>query len=123
MPMGLDMYAFVTAEKPLATVDFETFHSERLHYWRKHPNLHGWMEALYREKRGSAESFNCVKLLLSAEDLDRLEADIRKQRLPFTDGPFFGKSDGSEQEDDLAFIEKARKATAAGQTVYYSSWW
>ena len=41
MPMGLDMYAFVTAEKPLATVDFETFHSERLHYWRKHPDLDG----------------------------------------------------------------------------------
>ena len=121
--MGLDMSAYVTAEKPLVTVDFKIFQSEELHYWRKHPNLHGWMEALYREKRGSAESFNCVKLLLSAEDLDRLEADIRKQCLPCTDGPFFGKSDGSEQEDDLAFVEKSRTAIADGQTVYYSSWW
>jgi hypothetical protein len=40
-----------------------------------------------------------------------------------TDGFFFGKSNGSEQEDDLAFVAKARKAIAAGQTVFYSSWW
>src|ERR1700738_2892190 len=76
--MGLDMYAFTTTEKPPALADFEISQSERLHYWRKHPDLHGWMEALYREKHGSAESFNCVNLALTADDLDRLEADIRK---------------------------------------------
>ena len=31
---------------------------EQIHYWRKHPNLHGWMEDLYRAKGGAAE-FNC----------------------------------------------------------------
>src|ERR1700676_3585747 len=104
--MGLDMYAFTTTEKPTTPVDFEISHGERLHYWRKHPDLHGWMEALYREKNGGAEPFDCVNLALAAGDLDRLEADIRKGRLPHTEGFFFGNSDGSELEDDLAFIEK-----------------
>ncbi len=121
--MGLDMYAFTTNEKPPAPADFEISQSERLHYWRKHPDLHGWMEVLYRDKHGSAELFNCVNLALTADDLDRLEADIRESRLPHTEGFFFGDSDGSELEDDLAFIEKARKALADNLTVYYTSWW
>jgi hypothetical protein len=121
--MGLDMYALTTTETPPAPVDFEISHGERLHYWRKHPDLHGWMEALYREKHGSAESFNCVNLALTADDFDRLEADIRESRLPHTEGFFFGDSDGSELEDDLTFIEKARKAISDDLTVYYTSWW
>ena len=36
-----------------------------LHYWRKHPNLHGWMESLYYEKGGTADNFNCVNLQLT----------------------------------------------------------
>ncbi|MBA4173813.1 MAG: phosphoglycerate kinase, partial [Hyphomicrobium sp.] len=55
--------------------------------------------------------------------LDRLEADIRVGNLPPTSGFFFGESDGSEVEDDLRFIAKAREAMADGLIVYYSSWW
>jgi hypothetical protein len=39
------------------------------------------------------------------------------------EGFFFGSSDGGEIDDDLAFIAKARQAIAAGQTVFYDSWW
>ena len=55
----------------------------------------------------------------NTHDLDRLEADIRKSRLPDTEGFFFGNSDGSEQPDDLAFIEKARKAVSDGVVASY----
>lgn len=121
--MGLDMYAYAILETPAAPVDFDADAHNELHYWRKHPNLHGWMEALYRAKGGKDDVFNCVNLQLTAEDLDRLEADIRNGNLPPTSDFFFGQSDGTEVADDLAFIAKARKALAAGLAVFYSSWW
>ena len=120
--MGLDMYAYKTLDTIDTPVDFGVATALQLHYWRKHPNLHGWMEALYREKGGEQE-FNCVPVLLTAEDLDQLEADLRAGELPPTSGFFFGESDGSENEDDLAFVAAAREAIAAGWSVYYNSWW
>lgn len=120
--MGLDMYAFTMAQTPDKDVDFKTDAVTELHYWRKHPNLHGWMESLYFEK-GGTDTFNCITLALTAEDLDRLEADVRAGHLPPTSGFFFGESDGSESEDDLMFIASARAAIAEGKTVFYDSWW
>jgi hypothetical protein len=52
--MGLDMYAFATEEDLPASVDFTASEGSKLHQWRKHPNLHGWMEELYRAKGGQA---------------------------------------------------------------------
>ena len=31
--------------------------------------------------------------------------------------------DGSEQDDDLGFITRARDAPARGEAVYDTSWW
>jgi hypothetical protein len=121
--MGLDMYAFTTAEPVAAAVDFTTENATELAYWRKHPNLHGWMEQLYRAKGGTDADFNCVNLALTGEDLDRLEADIAANVLPNTEGFFFGTSRPDEIDLDLAFIAKARAAIAEGKTVFYTSWW
>lgn len=123
--MGLDMYAYAT-EKATSAEDsllLEPECREKIFFWRKHPNLHGWMEALYRGKGGTAESFNCVSVRIDPADLDALEAAVKDGTLPETEGPFFGVSDGSEKADDLEFIRKAREAIAAGRTVFYSSWW
>jgi hypothetical protein len=116
--MGLDMNAFATKAKPATEVDFSTknFEETELHYWRKHPNLHGWMESLYYEKGG-------VPVVLDNEDLDVLEEDIKSGNLPDTAGFFFGQSDGDEVDGDLEFIAKAREAIKNGMTVYYTSWW
>jgi hypothetical protein len=121
--MGLDMYAFTTPTKPATPVDFKVEEAHELHYWRKHPDLHGWMQDLYYAKGGRADDFNCVPVALTTEDLDQLEAVVRSNAMPKTRGFFFGASDGSETEDDLAFIAKARSAIADGMTVYYDSWW
>ena len=120
--MGLDMYALATTENPEADFGFKPEQAEELHYWRKHPSLHGWMENLYRE-RGGEEVFDCITLRLTVADIDRLEADVRAGELPPTQGFFFGESDGTETEDDLAFVAKARQAIAKGKTVFYDSWW
>lgn len=126
--MGLDMYA-LKIRKGLITEQVD-FHlpdnddaAEELHYWRKHPDLHGWMEDLYREKGGQGEQFNCDNLQLTEEDLNRLEEDIKAGELPDTTGFFFGESDGSETNDDLEFVRKAREAINEGYDVYYTSWW
>jgi len=121
--MGLDMYARVTPNTPKSPVDFNTDDATELYYWRKHPKLHGWMQKLYLAKGGTASSFNCVPVQLELNDLDLLEADIKGNRLPYTTGFFFGETDGTETEDDLAFVAKAKAAIAEGLTVfYYSSW-
>lgn len=121
--MGLDMYACTTRTKPTSPVDFDAADTAEFHYWRKHPDLHGWMEDLYRRKGGRAESFNCVAVALTAADLHRLEADLIAGKLPETSGFFFGGSDGTERENDLAFVRKARQFLAEGLTVFYTSWW
>jgi len=126
--MGLDMYAF-QVEKGVITesVDFgiredAKFH-DQIYYWRKHPNLHGWMEKLYYEKGGNEETFNCVNLQLTEDDLNRLEADVNNNMLPETDGFFFGQSSPEDKEKDLEFIAEARRSINEGHDVYYTSWW
>ena len=131
--MGLDMYAWrVKAEDALG--DFEVARTqdgdgdskvEELFYWRKHHDLHGWMERLYREKGGDAGSFNCIKLRLTKEDLERLAADVMAGKLPATTGFFFGNNppDADSVEQDMEFIGKALAAILQGDAVYYDSWW
>ena len=129
--MGLDMYAWrVKAEDAIG--DFEVASNdegsnkvEEMFYWRKHHDLHGWMERLYREKGGAKESFNCVKVRLTMEDLQRLALDVSKGQLPETTGFFFGNNppDADSVEQDMEFIGKAMAAVAVGDAVYYDSWW
>jgi hypothetical protein len=52
-------------QAPKSDVDFDGNDAIELYYWRKHPNLHGWMESLYYEKGGTADNFNCVNLQLT----------------------------------------------------------
>lgn len=54
------MYACILGKAPPSQVDFKGEDAAELHYWRKHPNLHGWMEQLYRDKGGAEEIFNCA---------------------------------------------------------------
>jgi len=126
--MGLDMYAWrVKAENAVGDFDFNGNDENKpieLFYWRKHHDLHGWMENLYASKGGDHE-FNCIPVRLTLEDLDNLEKDIRSKMLPETRGFFFGDNPPDEESNlrDLDFIEEARDAIEAGDAVYYDSWW
>ena len=139
--MGLDQYAFARKGEPIETTEDYTYqdfdgntHTEQrtsvsyeeereVAYWRKHPNLQGWMEELYHEK-GGEESFNCVDVELTLEDLDALEQSLDESALPETAGFFFGaNSDDHYAEQDREFIREARAAIGKGYTVVYNSWW
>jgi len=96
--------------------------TEEVAYWRKHPDLHGWMQKLYEEKGGEDKSFNGDVVVLTLADLDRLEDDILGENLPKTSGFFFGESGGISLQD-LQFVLDARKAIQEGDTVFYDSSW
>jgi len=121
--MGLDQYAYAVDSNG---------EKEELAYWRKHPNLQGWMEKLW-EKKGRPGfdgksspmgDFNCIPLELTKEDLVKLAYDVAYEEMPITQGFFFGSdSDNHYREQDLEFCRKAREALDAGLHVYYDSWW
>jgi hypothetical protein len=125
------MFAYRTPVKPEKPVDFQDEvygdnERQEIQYWRKHPDLHRWMERLYREKGGQAEDFNCVPVELNLEDLERLETEIKVTGLDKNHGGFFfGSSNRNDEEEneDLEFIRNARRAIEEGDTVFYDSWW
>ena len=116
--MGLDMYAY-TADKAGQEVT-----ARELAYWRKHPNLHGWMERLAESKNLDYGSFNGVELELTWADIDALEQAVTHRQLPATSGFFFGRdADELYHESDLEFIKNARAELFLGLRVFYNSSW
>jgi hypothetical protein len=140
--MGLDQYAYAAAragqnqewwenaefdEVGKTYVNSNISKPREIAYWRKHPNLHGWMEQLWQKKNDNPAAdpmFNGVELELTWEDLEQLEEDITNQRLPSTSGFFFGEdSDEYYREQDLKFIREARSEIFLGLKVFYNSSW
>jgi len=147
--MGLDQYAYVAAragqnsewwdgaELDPDTRDYRNSKLDKpreLAYWRKHPNLQGWMESLWKGKLHDANkdipdsdwgsSFNGIELELTWEDLDELEKAVKKRKLPSTQGFFFGNdADQHYYDQDLEFIKNARAELFLGLKVFYNSSW
>jgi hypothetical protein len=139
--MGLDMYAYAAARAGqqdeyneqegdwnLETREWVTKDllpkPREIAYWRKHPNLHGWMERLAESKNLEYGSFNGIELELTWQDIEDLEQAVTHKQLPSTSGFFFG-SDADElyYQDDLAFIKAARAELFLGLRVFYNSSW
>lgn len=121
--MGLDQFAYVASK---ANTDYEDNSRQDLAYWRKHPNLQGWMEKLANKKGLEYDTFNGVELELTWDDIDMLEKDIKSgviARLDTT-GFFFGKpSDDYYYETDLKFCIDAKAECFLGRKVFYNSSW
>jgi hypothetical protein len=147
--MGLDQYAYVAAKAGQQGefydgaefdkdsgeyVNHKVTKPREISYWRKHPNLQGWMEQLWLRKMAAegktpedtdwGSSFNGIELELTAEDLDELERAIQHGQLPSTTGFFFGNpSDDYYREHDLEFVRNARAELFFGLKVFYNSSW
>ena len=140
--MGLDQLAY---SRPATATNDDT--DECLVQWRKHPNLQGWMERLWRkQKYGDAatpdpitwegysnqtylgEPLNQEEVELTLDDIDRLRLDIQNKTLNGghgdTTGFFFGdSSDEYYRETDIEFCDKAQAVLNKGcKVIYYSSW-
>jgi len=135
--MGLDQYAYVATRSNERSEFYESegefvngewvvpgkAKPREIAYWRKHPNLHGWMQKLWEAKGGSGE-FNGDELELTWEDIDDLEKAVKKRKLPTTSGFFFGNpSDNYYYDHDLEFIKNARAELFLGLKVFYNSSW
>ena len=150
--MGLDQYAYVAARAGQLNewydgaemvesgefVNAKMTKPREIAYWRKHPNLQGWMRRLWEERgfigvpegdeptvdRTFNGEFNGVELELFWQDIERLHDDIVAGRLPGTTGFFFGdNSDDYYREQDLEFCRQARAALFLGERVFYDSSW
>lgn len=144
LKMGLDQFAYVTDEVPKKSVDFTVKTSEQFFYWRKHPQVQAFFERLYLTKGGTQE-FNTVNVQVTLQDIIQFEKDLLDSKLPHTEGFFFGdpvyvskaelqvmdseerkhaEEEMAEQmQEDLSFIDMAKRLLNDGKTVYYSSWW
>jgi hypothetical protein len=134
--MGLDMYAYVgikgqrddyydKGDWDETSKDFVSpvTKPREIAYWRKHPNLHGWMQRLW-ESQGNEGDFNGDELELTWADLDDLEQAVTHGQLPGTTGFFFGESaDQHYRERDLEFVRNARAELFLGLKVFYNSSW
>ena len=136
--MGLDQYAYVAAKSgqrrefwETGTVDPVTneyvnstvSEPREIAYWRKHPNLQGWMRELW-ESKGNTGEFNGDEVELTWEDIDALEDAVRHKQLPGTSGFFFGNdSDDYYFDYDMEFIKNARAELFMGLRVFYNSSW
>lgn len=127
--MGLDQFAYVAAKTKNDEINDST---RELAYWRKHPNLQGWMEQLWIDKGGLEEykdsdshpTFNGIEVELTWQDIEALEQDVVEGNLPSTTGFFFGnESDDYYKETDLEFVRKAKAELFCGLRVFYNSSW
>jgi len=94
-----------------------------LGYWRKHPNLHGFIVENFA---GGID--DCREIHLDEQDLRKLLQAVIDNELPFTDGPFFGITDGTERDDDIRVFTEAidwlkQPDEPAWRSVSYQASW
>jgi len=75
-----------------------------LGYWRKHPNLHGF---IVKEFAGGVDK--CQKIPLTAEQLETIILAVKANKLPHTTGFFFGTSDvdDDQRNEDVKILSGA----------------
>ena len=131
--MGLDMYLrgekyiFPNWNDPESNPSEDGFRvvscTLEIGYWRKHPNLHGYIVATFAE--GVDE---CQKIELDSEQLKKIIDAVKANNLPPTKGFFFGRSDGTEADEDIKILTKAVewlkvKEEYIMRSVYYRASW
>lgn len=128
--MGLDMYLrarevkfnWKETDKTMGAVDFtETHH--RLVYWRKHPDLHGYIVDTYAEGKDE-----CQRIYLSLGDLKNILAASESDSLPDTKGFFFGDSRPEDKEytknqllEAIEWLQKGEREHR--MDIYYEASW
>jgi len=133
--MGLDMY--LTGEKFLMP-DYQNpgIHPQEdgfrvrsrtleLGYWRKHPNLHGYIVQTFAGGKDE-----CQTIDLDPDDIRTIVAAVQAGNLPCTTGFFFGSSDTSPERiaEDIRIFEKAlswlqtEESSVFRSVIYRASW-
>ena len=122
--MGLDQMAYC---KSADAKNGKSLSDDRIAEWRKHPNLQGWMERLWRKQK-LGDPVNQEELELTLDEIQRLRLDVQNKTLNGgigdTTGFFFGdNADEEYREDDIKFCDRAEYMLKNGYKVIYYSWW
>ena len=127
--MGLDMYLsgvqhFDYEHRPIKggfPVKSETV---ELGYWRKHPNLHGFIVQNFAQGLD-----NCQDVSLSADDIRTIINSSEADALPETTGFFFGVSQPEDKAATKLIFERALHWLAEEEegifwkeVIYRASW-
>ena len=130
--MGLDMFLEGTkflayTESPDERPTEDGYHvKERildLGYWRKHPDLHGYIVRTFADGVDA-----CQIISLSVDDLAKIIEAVKARELPHTTGSFFGESRGDEIQRDVEIFEAARawlsreEDNICKSISYHASW-
>ena len=134
--MGLDMYlhgskfptslvADETTEQPYLDGKKVKTSIVDLGYWRKHPNLHGYIVETFAS--GLDE---CQEIPLNEKQLEQIAQAIEDRKLPHTEGFFFGQSEWHEEEVETSVDAKTfreakdflRKSDWTRSVYYRASW-
>jgi hypothetical protein len=121
--MGLDMY-LVGRKSPCYTKEeketqdgYPVSSTElRLGYWRKHPNLHGYIINEFAKGED-----NCQQIFLSRDDLLKIIQAVKDDNLPHTEGFFFGAS--ATKEDDYYLEEKNEDIKIFAKAIDWMDMW
>lgn len=118
--MGLDMYLQGRTWPKSEDTDDDYDRYEKLGYWRKHPNLHGYIVQTFADGVDECQLIELTKL-----DLLAIIEAVQTDALPLTKGFFFGVSDGPDDQDTTAQITKAIEwlDAAPGRRVTYEASW
>lgn len=117
--MGLDMYLYARKAD-----NFEEM--EEIMYWRKHPDLHRYMEEIWRERTPShrSYSFNNIELNLTREDVKNIGFKTIFACLPKNEGGFFfGESDRFYDDGTMTAVHEALRLMDGGWDISYDSSW
>lgn len=128
--MGLDMYLsgrkhrWQSFDAPESDLKEDGFRVEEIRlalgYWRKHPNLHGFIVEAFAEGKDE-----CQDIELDPTAIRCIIRAIEDARLPHTEGFFFGRSDTSNEQAQrdveifgraLAWLESGEKMPPLKET-------
>lgn len=95
-----------------------------LGYWRKHPNLHGYIVNTFADGKDE-----CQDIELGKEDLEKILAASEADQLPHTSGFFFGSSHPDDKKSTreqvtkaIEWIDKKSREGSIRYVVYRASW-
>ena len=104
---------------------FQTGKGKEIAYFRKHADLHGFLQEIWLEKNPGKDpsDFNCKKLRITKKILKQLEDLARNQPDKHYHGFFWGATRPDDWKDTLDAVDKMRGLISRGEQVYYTSWW
>jgi len=98
----------------------ESFYDKEICYWRKHPDLHGYIIQTFA--KGVDE---CQWIPLTSDDIENIISAVEGGNLPKTTGFFFGQSQTPNDQNTIEQLENVLKflrENKEGIVWYKASW-